>query len=82
MRNQIRPSAAGQVARPQACLPQERKQVARPEGFEPPTFWFVARRSIQLSYERTGSKTILEAGRSLVNAPANVHWRFLSPLGR
>ena len=46
--------------------------MARPEGFEPPTFWFVARRSIQLSYERTGSKSILGAGRSLVNAPASV----------
>ncbi len=48
------------------------ERVARPEGFEPPTFWFVARRSIQLSYERTGSKTILGAGRNLVNAPASV----------
>ncbi len=32
--------------------------MARSGGFEPPTAWFVARYSIQLSYERT--KTILQ----------------------
>ena len=28
------------------------KKLVRPEGFEPPTAWFVARYSIQLSYGR------------------------------
>lgn len=31
-----------------------KSKLARPEGFEPPTTWFEARYSIQLSYGRAG----------------------------
>ena len=33
--------------------------MARPRGVEPPTFWFVARRSIQLSYGRAAMHLLL-----------------------
>ena len=43
--------------------------MVRPEGFEPPTFWFVARRSIQLSYGRPELDLILGGQRAVVNEP-------------
>jgi hypothetical protein len=40
-------------------LAKSLKRVARPRGVEPPTFWFVARRSIQLSYGRAAMQMLL-----------------------
>ena len=38
---------------------RKREKVVRPERFELPAFWFVARRSIQLSYGRIVAREIL-----------------------
>jgi len=37
--------------------------MVRPEGVEPPAFWFVAKRSIQLSYGRTLQKQLRQDNR-------------------
>ena len=54
--------------------------VARSGGFEPPTAWFVARYSIQLSYERAASTranhTEIPAG---VNNNRSTPWQKGSP---
>ena len=45
-------------------------KLARPEGFEPPTAWFVARYSIQLSYGRVFCDQRIMVGEcSRVNPP-------------
>ena len=38
---------------------RNREKMVRPERFELPAFWFVARRSIQLSYGRMVARKIL-----------------------
>ena len=43
--------------------------MARPERFELPTFWFVARHSIQLSYGRAENEKRLQALENQLYAP-------------
>jgi hypothetical protein len=50
-------------------------KVARREGLEPPTFWSVARCSIQLSYRRSSRRRILPHGHSQCKPDANFGFR-------
>ena len=40
--------------------------LVRLKGFEPPTFWFVAKHSIQLSYSRIPSFGVVPADSSII----------------
>ncbi len=77
----------GRIAtRDGACRKQERPAqgrpfpcLARPEGFEPPTAWFVARYSIQLSYGREEGGIIAMARDSVKARGAGGMFRLLVP---
>ena len=56
--------------------------MARPERFELPTLWFVARYSIQLSYGRLFKRLIIPKGpkgvKHGVGFPPNQEWTLIS----
>ena len=52
---------------------------ARPEGVEPPTFWSVVRRSIQLSYGRLAEREGFEPSRGL-SSPTRLAGERFRPL--
>ncbi len=45
---------------------KEKEKVVRPGGLELPTFWFVARRSIQLSYGRAAKRFTVNSLRQVL----------------
>ena len=50
------------MAQPAKGASEKIWKLARPEGFEPPTTWFEARYSIQLSYGRSAGHSIRRPG--------------------
>ena len=62
--------------------------MVRPEGLEPPAYWFEANRSIQLSYGRTDtilSRAVLlpwpAGAETLCMHSRSIRWRRLLPIG-
>ena len=53
--------------------------MARLEGFEPPTAWFVARYSIQLSYGRGVKRGIMEKRGGYVNPDLTILRIWIGP---